>query len=52
MKGFCSRCNASNVEVVQIFNNKIDGDTRKTINVWNYQEGRYICRKCLGDPDA
>lgn len=45
----CSRCLSSNVEVVQIFNTGFE-DQRKTININNYHEGRFICHKCLGDP--
>lgn len=49
--GMCSRCFSSNVECVQIFENTLlSKDQRKTINIFNYKEGRYICRQCLGDP--
>lgn len=45
----CYKCLSSNIEVVQIFNTGFE-DLRQTINIKNYQEGRFICRKCLGDP--
>lgn len=49
-RGMCARCLASNVECVQIFDGKIKDDPRDRVTIHNYKEGRFICRKCLGDP--
>lgn len=39
MLGFCSKCFASGVEVMQLkFSDK------------NPNSGRYVCKMCLGDP--